>query len=71
MSFGQSLQAAMEDKGIKQEELAKGVDKKQATISGYVNDKIDPGLSTVKKIAKFLDMSTSELLDYKKAATDE
>lgn len=62
MSFGTSLKSVMDKKGVKQEELAEGINKKQATISGYVNDNIEPGITTVKAIAEFLKVSVSELI---------
>lgn len=71
MSFGKCLQNAMRDNGVTQEDLAGGIGKKQATVSGYINDKIDPSYSVMKKIASFLEMTVCELISYEPVIKDE
>lgn len=65
MTFGQILKAVMKHKSVTQDQLADGIDRKQATISGYVNDKIDPGFKTIESIAEFVGMTPGEFLEFK------
>lgn len=62
MGFGRFLKKAMKLKGVTQDELADGIDKKQATISGYVTNKIDPSFKTIESISVFLEMPLSDLV---------
>lgn len=60
MGFGRFLKRAMKLKGVTQKELECGIGKKQATISGYKNNKIDPTFKTIESISEFLEIPLSE-----------
>jgi DNA-binding XRE family transcriptional regulator len=47
-----------------QQELAKFIGKKQATVSYYTNGRIDPPLSVVVKIAEFFGVKTSAFIEW-------
>jgi len=47
-----------------QQELAKFIGKKQATVSYYANGRIDPPLSVVVKIAEFFGVKTSAFIEW-------
>ena len=49
-------------KGISQEELALNVGLNKMTVSNYENDKRNPEMATIQKIAKALDVSLAALL---------
>lgn len=65
MSFGKTLKIAMAHRSVTQDQLANGINRKQATISGYANDKIDPSYKTIVCIAGFLEMTPGQFLDFK------
>lgn len=63
-TFGEKLKKIMKDKKLIQEDLAKHIGRAQATISGYMNDNIDPNLTVIEQIADFVGMTPGQLLDY-------
>jgi len=51
-------------KGITQQELAAKIDYEKSNMSRLESGKTDLRISTLNKVAKALDMSLSELLDF-------
>ncbi len=62
MALSKNLQQIRKDKGLKQEELAELAGVSLTQISKIERDEADPRVSTVEKLAKALECSTSKLL---------
>ena len=60
--FGQRLKETRIEKGLKQEDLAKELKVKAATVSRWENSLIEPDYLTLVKLAKFFKVSTDYLL---------
>lgn len=61
-NFAKILTELMTERNITQLQLAKHLNVGQQTISKYVNNKIEPGLDTIIKIANFFDVTVGYLL---------
>jgi len=53
-SFGERLKVAIKKSDLSQDQLAKLIGVHQNTISGYVKDKMEPGINKVKLMAHYL-----------------
>lgn len=56
------IKEVLEEKGIKQVWLAEQLNKSFNTINGYVQNRHQPSLETLYKIAKILQVDAKELL---------
>lgn len=56
------IKAVLEEKGIKQVWLAKQLGKSFNTVNGYVQNRAQPSLDVLFKIAKILNVDPKELL---------
>lgn len=61
--IGKKLRELLKENNMKQIELAEKLQLSKQAISNYINDIRDPDLLTLKKIAKFFDVTTDELLE--------
>lgn len=56
------IKEVLKEKGIKQVWLAKQLDKSFNTVNGYVQNRTQPSLDVLFKIAKILNVDPKELL---------
>lgn len=56
------IKAVLAEKGIQQKELAEAIGKNVNTIAAICNNKNQPHLSDLKKIAEYLDVDIRDLL---------
>jgi repressor LexA len=61
-----TIKRVLEEKGIKQKWLSEKMDKSYNMINAYVQNRRQPSLKDLFKIAQILDVSVTELLDSKK-----
>ena len=59
------IKEVLEDKGIKQKWLAEKLGKSYNMLNGYVQNRRQPSLEDLYKIAKILDVEVEELLNKK------
>ena len=64
-SFAKNLTELMKEKNVSQVKLAKHLKVGQQTISKYMNNKIEPRLDAVIKIAAFFEVTVDYLLGAK------
>jgi putative transcriptional regulator len=57
------IKEVLEDKGIKQIWLAEKLGKSYNMVNGYVQNRRQPSLEDLYKIAKILDVDTAQLLN--------
>lgn len=62
-SLGEKLRVVLDENKITQKELAKKLNIAPTTLNGYISDKRQPDLETVKKIALSLGVTTDYLLE--------
>nr|DAY52042.1 MAG TPA: helix-turn-helix domain protein [Caudoviricetes sp.] len=62
--FSTRLVSLRKERGMTQEELAKALNKKRSTYSGYETEGKEPDLETVCILAKYFGVSTDYLLGY-------
>jgi transcriptional regulator with XRE-family HTH domain len=62
--FSSRLASLRKERGMTQEELAKALNKKRSTYSGYETEGKEPDLETVCILAKYFGVSTDYLLGY-------
>lgn len=60
--FTQNLNLFMKEKNITQTRLSEILNVSQQTVSKYINGKIEPGIETVIKIARFFEVTVDCLL---------
>ncbi len=63
MEIGERIRKLRKKKSITQEQLADKLGLKRAIISKYENGIVDINLSTIKKIADILEVSTTDLIE--------
>ena len=63
--FVSNLQAAMQSSGLSQSELARRLDVTPSYVSQLLSGHRRPGLDTLEKIARVLEMEPSDLLQKK------
>ena len=68
--LSQRIKSLRIEKNLNQDDFAREADIHRSHVSSLENTKYDPTLSTLFKIAKALDITVSELLDFK-VETDE
>ena len=61
-SFGKRMLFIMDNKDIKNIDIANGLNLAANTISGYLNDNRSPDIATLAKIADFLNVNADFLL---------
>ena len=61
VKIGKNLRQAREDRLMTQEELAKAADLGLSTVLRAETDTVEPRFSTIRKLAKALDMDPREL----------
>ncbi|MBH09782.1 MAG: hypothetical protein CMG74_05380 [Candidatus Marinimicrobia bacterium] len=64
MNLKKSIKTGFAIRDKNQEQLAKFIGKKQATVSYYANGRIDPPLSVVVKISQFFGVKTSTFIEW-------
>ena len=69
-SLGDKLKAVLVEKMITQKELAKKLNIAPTTLNGYISNKRQPDLETVKAIALSLGVSTDYLLECQSGGLD-
>ena len=62
--FSDRLISLRKERGMTQEELAKAINKKRSTLSGYETEGKEPDLELVSFLAKYFGVSTDYLLGY-------
>lgn len=62
--FSSRLASLRKERGMTQEELAKAINKKRSTYSGYETEGKEPDLETVCILANYFGVSTDYLLGY-------
>ena len=67
--FSTRLVSLRKERGMTQEELAKALNKKRSTYSGYETEGKEPDLETVCILAKYFGVSTDYLLGMEDTAT--
>lgn len=70
MKIGDKIKKAREAKGLSQKEVAVSLKMDQSQYSKIENNKTDPHLSTIEKIAEALDVSMEELFTADKVFKD-
>ena len=73
MEFGDVLRALLEERNITQKQLAVDLNIAPSTIGGYVQNSSEPDFEMLKRVAKYFNVTTDYLLDYRsgKAATHQ
>jgi len=66
MTLGQRIQSLMDERDMKQKELASGLNLPASTVRNYVRDLREPDYEMLKMFARFFDVSTDYLLGYSK-----
>ena len=61
VKIGNNLRRAREDRLLTQEELARGAGLGLSTVLRVENDQVEPRFSTIRKLAKALDIDPREL----------
>lgn len=61
-TFGKRLEFLLDLKDIQKKELAESLDISPTAVSNYINDNRKPDLTTLAKIAKFLNVKSDFLL---------
>jgi transcriptional regulator with XRE-family HTH domain len=61
VKIGKNLRRAREDRLMTQQELAKAADLGLSTVLRIENDRVEPRFSTIRKLAKALDVDAREL----------
>lgn len=64
-NFSNNLKEIRKSKGLTQKDMAEKIGVAKSTYSLYESGKREPNILTIKKIAKVLDISASELLNIK------
>lgn len=62
LKFGKRLKKLRNEKGINQKELADKMNTTKATISRYENDKQEPSVLILEKLAEYFNTSTDYIL---------
>lgn len=57
------IKEVLEEKGIKQKQLAEQLGKSYNMVNGYVQNRQQPRLEVLYEIAKILDVEVTELLE--------
>jgi transcriptional regulator with XRE-family HTH domain len=61
VKIGKNLRRVREDKLMTQQELAEAADLNLSTIMRIENDRVEPRFSTIRKLARALDVDPREL----------
>jgi transcriptional regulator with XRE-family HTH domain len=61
VKIGKNLHRVREDRLITQQELAEAADLNLSTVMRIENDRVEPRFSTIRKLAKALDVDPREL----------
>jgi transcriptional regulator with XRE-family HTH domain len=61
VKIGKNLHRAREDRLMTQQELAEAADLNLSTVMRIENDRVEPRFSTIRKLAKALDVDPREL----------
>lgn len=64
MNIGENIKKLRIEKGLTRQDLAKALKVSDSTISRYENNKREPNMETINKIAKALEVSPSEFFDW-------
>lgn len=70
MNFGDVLRALLDERNITQKQLAVDLNMAPSTIGGYVQNSSEPDFKTLKRLAKYFDVSTDYLLNCQSGNTD-
>ena len=62
LSLGKNLKAVLDEQKVTQKDLAKKLNIAPTTLNGYISNKREPDLETLKKIAKALGVTVDYLL---------
>ncbi|NMP37700.1 MAG: helix-turn-helix transcriptional regulator [Clostridiales bacterium] len=63
MSFSDKLRSLIEERNITQKQLAMDLNIAPSTIGGYVQGSSEPDFETLKRLAKYFNVSTDYLLN--------
>jgi len=69
MKFGDKLKNLLEDGDITQKHLAAELNIAPTTLGNYVRNDREPDFETLKLLAKYFEVSTDYLLDYRSGNT--
>lgn len=64
MNIGENIKKIRLEKGLTRQELAKALKVSDSTISRYENNKREPNMETLNKIAEILDIDILDLLGF-------
>ena len=64
MNFGDVLRALIEERNITQKQLATDLNIAPSTLGGYIQNRVEPDLNTLRQLAKYFNTSVDYLLDY-------
>ena len=62
LSLGENLKAVVDEQKVTQKDLAKKLNIAPTTLNGYISNKREPDLETLKKIAQALGVTVDYLL---------
>lgn len=65
MTFSDILRLLIEEKGITQKQLAKDLHIAVSTLGGYVQGTSEPDFDTLRRLAKYFEVSVDYLLDFR------
>lgn len=63
MTYAEILQELMDERGMKQADLARKIDTNRSTVKTMLNGKYEPKLRTAKKVADALGVSLEYFTD--------
>ena len=70
MTFGDILRNLIEDGDFTQKQVANDLGIAPSTIGGYVQNSSEPDFNTLKLLARYFNVTTDYLLDFRAGKTD-
>ncbi len=64
VTLGQRLRLLIKEKRMKQKEIGEALGVKLSTLSGYINDKREPTLASLKEMAGYFNVTVDFLIGY-------
>ena len=70
MDFGDILRKLIDERDTTQKQVANDLNIAPSTIGGYVQNTSEPDFNTLKSLAKYFNVTTDYLLDFRAEKTD-
>jgi transcriptional regulator with XRE-family HTH domain len=70
MNLGEILRKLIEERDLTQKQVASDLSIAPSTIGGYVQNSSEPDFATVKMLARYFNVTTDYLLDFRNGKTD-